>query len=147
MDIEAFMQRYRAAWEASDEHQLTALFAPDGVYHNTPFAEQRGHAAIAAYWQRTKLQSDIRVTYEILSRHARGGIAHWHVTYQVTSEELFRIWAASTGTNVLARKPGDPLPRLALDGIATIELGDDGLCRHFRLWWHSIVVPEQPKET
>jgi limonene-1,2-epoxide hydrolase len=142
MDIDRFMERYKAAWEASDERLLTALFAPDGVYHNTPFAEQRGHAAIAAYWQRTKLQSDIRVRYEILARTAQGGIAHWHVTYQVTSEELFRIWAASTGTNVLARNPGDALPRLALDGIAVIELGADGLCRHFRLWWHSIVAPE-----
>jgi limonene-1,2-epoxide hydrolase len=140
MDITRFMDRYKVAWETSDEHKLTALFAADGVYHNTPFAEQRGHAAIAAYWQRTKLQSDIRVTYEVLATHARGGIAHWHVTYQVTSEELFRIWAASTGTNALARKPGDPLPRLALDGIAVVELNDAGLCEHFRLWWHSVVA-------
>jgi hypothetical protein len=143
MDIDRFMERYRAAWEESDERKLTALFAADGVYHNTPFAEQRGHAAIAEYWQRTKLQSDIRLAYEILSRHPRGGIAHWHVGYQVTSEELFRIWAASTGTNMLARKPGDPLPRLALDGIAVVELDDAGLCRHFRLWWHSIVDAER----
>ena len=121
MDIDAFMERYKEAWETSDERKLTALFAAEGVYHNTPFAEQRGHEAIAAYWQRTKLQSDIRVGYEILSRDAHGGIAHWHVTYQVTSEELFRIWAASTGTNVLARKPGDPLPRLALDGVAIVR--------------------------
>ena len=68
----------RSAWETSDETRLLALFAPDGVYHNTPFAEQRGHAAIAAYWQRTKLQSDIRLTHEILARNPRGGIAHWH---------------------------------------------------------------------
>ena len=145
MDIDGFMKRYKTAWEASDEHMLTALFAADGVYHNTPFAEQRGHAAIAAYWQRTKLQSDIRLAYEILARDPRGGIAHWHVTYQVTSDELFRIWAASTGTNMLARKAGDPLPRLALDGIAVVELGADGLCRHLRLWWHSIVAPERDK--
>ena len=75
MDIVEFMDRYKVAWETSDEHKLTALFAADGVYHNTPFAEQRGHAAIAAYWQRTKLQSDIRLTYEILARNPRGGIA------------------------------------------------------------------------
>jgi hypothetical protein len=62
------------------------------------------------------------------------------VTYQVTSEELFRIWAASTGTGALARKPGDPLPRLALDGIAIVELNDAGLCEHFRLWWHSVAT-------
>jgi hypothetical protein len=142
MDIVEFMDRYKVAWETSDEHKLVALFSPDGVYHNTPFAEQRGHAAIAAYWQRTKLQSDIRLVHEILARNPRGGIAHWHVTYQVTSEELFGIWAASTGTNALARKPGDPLPRLALDGIAVVALNGAGLCEHFRLWWHSVVATD-----
>lgn len=140
MTLVEFMARYKLAWEASDERVLLGLFAPDGVYHNTPFAEQRGHAAIAAYWQRTKLQSDIHFRSDILAQHARGGVAHWHVTYQVTSEELFRIWAASTGTNMLARKPGDPLPRLALDGIAVVELNDAGLCEHFRLWWHSVIA-------
>jgi limonene-1,2-epoxide hydrolase len=140
MTIALFMDRYKHAWETSDEHKLTALFAAAGVYHNTPFAEQRGAAAIAAYWQRTKMQSDIRLRYEILADQPRGGIAHWHVTYQVTSEELFRIWAASTGTTMIARKPGDPLPRLALDGVAVVELDEAGLCLHFRLWWHSVVA-------
>lgn len=140
MTIVEFMERYKAAWETSDEHALVALFAADGSYHNTPFAEQRGHAAIAQYWQRTKLQSDIHLDCEILSQHATGGIAHWHVTYQVTSEELFRIWAASTGTNALARQPGEALPRLALDGIAVVEFDAAGLCAHLRLWWHSVVA-------
>ena len=137
MDIDGFMENYKRAWETSDENLLASLFAPDGTYRNTPFAVQQGHEAIRQYWQRTKLQTDIRLRYEVLQRHATGGIAHWHTTYQVTSEEMFKMWAASTGTNMLARQPGDPLPRLALDGIAIIEFGDDGLCRDFRLWWHS----------
>jgi uncharacterized protein (TIGR02246 family) len=140
MPLAAFMERYRDAWQTSDDAKLVALFAPDGVYHNTPFAAQRGHAAIAAYWARTKLQDDIRVDYEILAEHARGGVAHWHVTYRVLSEELFAIWAASTGTNLIARRPGEPLPRLALDGVAVVELAADGLCTHLRLWWHSVVA-------
>lgn len=140
MNIQDFMSGYKTAWEQRDEHKLCALFAEDGVYHNTPFAEQRGHAAIAAYWQRVKLQEDIRLDYEVLARTPKGGIAHWHVTYQVASEELFKIWAASTGTNLLARKPGDPLPRLALDGILAGEFNDAGLCQTCRLWWHSVVV-------
>ncbi|HYR01209.1 MAG TPA: nuclear transport factor 2 family protein [Casimicrobiaceae bacterium] len=140
MTLAEFMARYQRAWETSDEHALASLFAPDGVYHNTPFAEQRGHAAIAAYWQRTKLQRDIRVRCESLAERARGGIFHWHVTYQVASEELFRTWAASAGTNLIARKPGDPLPRLALDGVAVVEWNDAGLCEHLRLWWHSVVA-------
>ena len=139
MDLETFMARYKEAWERSDEHLLASLFTPDGVYHNTPFAEQRGHDAIRAYWQRTKLQRDIRVEYEIVHAHARGGVARWRTTYQVASEELFAIWAASAGTNLLQRKPGDPLPRLALDGVALIELEGSGLCRHLRIWWHSAV--------
>jgi hypothetical protein len=50
---------------------------------------------------------------------------------------MFKMWAASTGTNMLARRDGDPLPRLALDGIAVVEFNQQGLCRDFRLWWHS----------
>jgi len=137
MNIDSFMENYKRAWETSDEHLLASLFAADGVYRNTPFAAQHGHEAIKAYWQRTKLQSDIHLTYEVLARSERGGVAHWHTTYQVTSEELFRVWAASTGTNQLTRKAGDPLPRLALDGVAVVEFDDSGLCREFKIWWHS----------
>ena len=133
MPIDTFMAGYKRAWEGSDEYLLASLFAPDGVYRNTPFAEQRGHDAIKAYWQRTKLQDDIRLEYEILERHERGGIAHWHTTYQVTSEELFRIWAASTGTNLIARQKGEALPRLAPDCMARVSFGCDGLCHELRL--------------
>ena len=140
MDIDAFMQGYKEAWEGRDEQRLCRLFAPDAIYRNTPFAAQQGHAAIAQYWQRVKLQDQIHLSYEVLARTPIGGIVHWHVTYQVASEELFRIWAASTGTNLLARASGDPLPRLALDGILAAEFDASGSCRECRLWWHSIVV-------
>jgi hypothetical protein len=137
MNIEGFMQGYKAAWEARDENLVCALFARDGIYRNTPFAEQRGHEELARYWQRVKLQEDVRLTYEILASTAVGGIAHWHVTYQVASEELFRIWAASTGTNLVARKPGDPLPRMVLDGVLQAQFAD-GVCRECSIWWHSM---------
>ena len=142
MNIDSFMESYKRAWETSDESLLASLFAEDATYRNTPFAEQRGHEAIRAYWQRTKLQSDIHLAYEVLYRHAGGGIAHWRTTYQVTSEELFRLWAAPSGTNLLARKEGDSLPRLVLDGVAVVELGVDGLCRDFRIWWHSQIAKD-----
>ena len=137
MNIERFMKGYKAAWEGRDEAMFCALFSIDGVYHNTPFAEQRGHEQLAKYWQRIKLQDDISVTYEILASAPSSGIAHWHVTYQVTSEELFRIWAASTGTNLVARKPGDPLPRMVLDGVLHAQFAG-GRCNDCRLWWHSM---------
>lgn len=137
MDVEQFMQGYKKAWEERDEAQFCALFATDGEYHNTPFAVQRGHAQLAAYWQRVKLQEDVQVRYEILASAPAGGVAHWHVTYQVASEELFRIWAQLTGTNLVARKPGDPLPRMVLDGVLKAEFDGD-LCRRCDIWWHSM---------
>jgi len=139
MNIQHFMESYKKAWETSDKHLLSSLFTADGCYHNTPFSVQTGHEQIEKYWERTELQTDIRVSFKILHTHAAGGMAHWHTTYQVTSEEMFAIWAASNGTSLLARKAGDPLPRLALDGVAIVEFDPDGLCRTFRIWWHSVI--------
>jgi hypothetical protein len=140
VNIEQFMEGYKAAWEQRDESMFCALFTEDGRYHNTPFAVQQGHAQLAEYWRRVKLQEDVRLTYEVLAAGPGRGIAHWHVTYQVASEELFRIWAASTGTNLVARKPGDPLPRMILDGLLKAEFAS-GLCTECRIWWHSMPVP------
>jgi len=140
MDIDKFMRGYKAAWEGRDEALFCALFAPDATYHNTPFAEQRGHEQLARYWQRVKLQDDVALSYRILASAPGSGIAHWHVTYQVTSDELFRIWAASTGTNAIARRPEDPLPRMALDGVLQAQFAG-GLCTECRLWWHSMALP------
>lgn len=140
MNIEQFMRGYKSAWEGKNEKAFCALFTEDGVYHNTPFASQRGHAQLAAYWQRIKHQNDIQLGFEVLASAPGSGVAHWHVTYQVASEELFQIWAASTGTNLIARKPGDPLPRMVLDGVLHASFSG-GLCTECRLWWHSMPVP------
>jgi hypothetical protein len=140
MDIDRFMQGYKAAWEARDDAMFAALFAAGAEYHNTPFAVQVGHAQLRDYWNRVKLQEDVRLSYEVLATMPSGGIAHWHVTYQVASEELFQIWAKSTGTNLIARNPGDPLPRMVLDGILQARFAD-GLCVDCRLWWHSMPQP------
>ena len=71
MNIEQFMRGYKAAWEGRDESLFCALFASDGIYHNTPFAEQRGHVQLAQYWQRVKLQDGISVTYGNKRGHAK----------------------------------------------------------------------------
>jgi hypothetical protein len=143
MNIEQFMQGYKTAWERRDPALFCALFVRDGVYRNTPFAVQRGHAELAQYWERVKLQEDVQVTFDVLASEPSSGIAHWHVTYQVASEELFRIWAASTGTNLVARKPGDPLPRMVLDGVLQARFEGDR-CSECSLWWHSMPVPQGP---
>jgi len=76
LSIEQFLEGYKSAWEQRDEKKFVALFAPDGRYHNTPFAVQRGAAELAQYWQRVKLQEDVHVTYEILARASDYGVAH-----------------------------------------------------------------------
>ena len=73
MQIEQFMQGYRQAWERQDESMFCALFAADGEYHNTPFAVQRGHAQLAEYWRRVKLQKDVQVAYQVIASTASGG--------------------------------------------------------------------------
>ena len=140
MNIEQFMQGYQAAWQQRDPAMFAALFAPDGRYHNTPFQVQQGTAQLIEYWQRVQLQEDVQVTFEILASTATSGLAHWHVTYQVASEELFRIWAGSTGTNLVGRQPGDPLPRMVLDGILQATFSHER-CIEARIWWHSMPQP------
>ena len=137
MDIEQFMRGYKAAWEQRDEAMFAALFAADGEYLNTPFAIQRGHFQLAEYWRRVTLQDEVHVTYEVLASTPTAGIVHWHVTYQVASEELFQIWAKSAGTNLVARKSGDPLPRMILDGALLAEF-EGNCCKKCQIWWHSM---------
>lgn len=137
MDIHRFMAGYKAAWEARDPARFAALFHEDGRYHNTPFQVQAGRGQLADYWKRVQLQEDVRVSFEVLASHADTGLAHWHVTYQVASEELFQIWARSTGTGLPPRQTGDPLPRMVLDGVLQARFRQ-GLCAEARIWWHSM---------
>ncbi|MCX7893363.1 MAG: nuclear transport factor 2 family protein [Burkholderiales bacterium] len=140
MNIEQFMHGYKAAWERRDPAMFAALFVPDGEYHNTPFQVQRGTAQLVEYWKRVELQEDVRVGFEILASAAGSGVAHWRTTYQVASEELFQIWAKSTGTSLPPRKPGDPLPRMVLDGVLHATFSGER-CAVARIWWHSL--PQQ----
>jgi hypothetical protein len=137
MNIQEFMAGYKAAWEGRDPAMFASLFHQDGKYHNTPFQVQAGRAALAEYWKRVQLQEDVQVNFEVLANQGDTGIAHWHVTYQVASEELFQIWSRSTGTGLPSRKPGDPLPRMVLDGVLQARFAR-GLCKEARIWWHSM---------
>lgn len=140
MNIHGFMAGYKAAWESRNPAMFAALFSEDGQYHNTPFQVQTGRVQLAEYWKRVQLQEDVQVTYEVLADQGETGLAHWHVTYQVASEELFQIWARSTGTGLPPRKPGDPLPRMVLDGVLQARFSN-GLCEVARIWWHSTPLP------
>ena len=140
MTIHEFMTAYGRVWEAQDSQAFAALFAPGGRYWNTPFQSQDTPQALATYWDRIKLQEEISFRSEVLAETDRGGVAHWHVEYRVASDELFEIWARSTGTPVPARAPGEPLPRMVLDGVLVAEFDADGLAIEVRIWWHSMAI-------
>ncbi len=140
MSIEKFMADYKRVWEGQDSEGFAALFTPEGEYWNTPFQCQNTFDLRKVYWDRIKLQEDISLQYELLASDTSSGIAHWHVEYQVASEELFAIWAKSTGTGIPGRKPGDPLPRLILDGTLIATFDAEGLATNVRIFWHSTVA-------
>jgi len=137
MPINAFMEAYKRVWEGQDSEGFAALFTEDGQYWNTPFQCQDTFELRKTYWDRIKLQRDIALSYEVLAETPKGGIAHWHVEYQVASEELFEIWAKSTGTGLPDRKPGDALPWMILDGTLVGEFDHQGRATSIRIWWHS----------
>ena len=137
MAIYDFMAAYKRVWEAQDSEGFAALFSPDGRYWNTPFQMQDSFDARKTYWDRIKLQRNIALSYEVLGETPGGGFAHWHVEYQVASEELFDIWAKSTGTGLPDRAPGDPLPYMILDGTLLAEFDASGRATEVRIWWHS----------
>ncbi|UYV39045.1 hypothetical protein N4R57_08550 [Rhodobacteraceae bacterium D3-12] len=141
MSIHTFMAAYKRTWEGQDSEGFAALFTPDGAYWNTPFQCQNTFDLRKTYWDRIKLQQDISLSYEVLAETSSGGIAHWHTEYRVASEELFAIWAKSTGTGVPDRNPGDPLPRLILDGTLIGTFNADGLATNVRIFWHSMAEP------
>jgi len=141
MGIQDFMQGYKRVWEGQDSPGFAALFTPDGRYFNTPFQMQTGPDQLIAYWDRILLQRDISLEFKVVSDGVDVGLAHWNVTYQVASEELFQIWAASTGTGLPDRKPGDALPRMELDGMLNARFDPSGLAQEVRIWWHSRALP------
>ena len=141
MSIHDFMAAYKRVWEGQDSEGFADLFTPDGQYWNTPFQCQGDWQARKTYWDRIKLQEDISLRYEILAETSSSGIAHWHTEYRVASEELFAIWAKSTGTGLPDRKPGDPLPRLILDGTLIATFDATGKATNVRIFWHSMAEP------
>ena len=141
MGISDFMAAYKRVWEGQDSDGFAALFTQDGTYWNTPFQVQDSPEARRTYWDRIKLQEYISLRYEILADKGESGVAHWNVTYQVASEELFAIWAKSTGTGLPARAPGDPLPRMILDGTLVGDFDHRGRATNVRIWWHSTAQP------
>jgi len=115
--FEAWLRLYGRAWETRDPAAAVELFAPDALYHWTPFGPpKRGRAEIATAWeQATARQRDVHFRFRVWFVEGRRGVAHWHTT----------LTRATTGLPV------------ELDGVLAAEFDDAGRCAVFREWWHS----------
>lgn len=97
-------------------HAAADLFAEDGTYQVTPFAEpMRGRLAIFDYWSHVaETERDIQFGCEVLAVTQETSIARWWASFLIVPQAL----------------------QTKLDGIFLISLDADGRCRSLREWWH-----------
>jgi ketosteroid isomerase-like protein len=114
--VEAWLQKYGAAWVARDAAAAGPLFSNDATYHEMPFdAPKQGRAAIEEYWRTiTADQRDVKFESKVISTNGNTGVAHWKATFRLQS----------TGATI------------ALDGVFVLEFDDQGVCKSLREWWH-----------
>jgi uncharacterized protein (TIGR02246 family) len=115
--LDAWLAAYGTAWEDRDAAAAAALFNPDALYQETPYAEPfRGRTAIAAYWASvTADQAEIEFEFTALAVTGRTGIAHWSARFR----------------SISGNAP------VELNGVFVLEFGEDGLVTSLREWWHA----------
>jgi uncharacterized protein (TIGR02246 family) len=114
-EIEAWLERYRRAWENGDAEAAAVLFTDDAVYRSSPFREPHvGQAGIREYWTNaTATQADTRV---LIGRPVVEGdrvAVEWWATYTDADE--------GEGT---------------LPGILMLRFVPDGRCAELRETWN-----------
>ena len=119
--VEAWLARYKEAWEQRDPDRAAALFTENAAYHEMPFdAPKAGRRGIRDYWATvTANQRDVDFRSSIVAVNARTGIARWSASLK----------SASNGV------------RVELDGIFVLTFDDSGLCSELREWWHVRTSP------
>ena len=113
--LEAWLQKYGAAWETFDAAAAGALFTSDATYQDVPFdPAMQGRAAIEEYWRtETADQSGVKFESKVIAVKGDTGVAHWSATFKLKS----------TGATIM------------LDGIFVLEFDKSGQCRSLREWW------------
>jgi uncharacterized protein (TIGR02246 family) len=114
--LEAWLQKYGAAWQARDAAAAGVLFTVDASYLETPYdAPKQGRAGIEEYWRTvTADQRDVKFESTVIAVNGNTGVAHWTATFKI----------ASSGAT------------LSLDGVFVLEFDASGQCTSLREWWH-----------
>jgi len=114
--LEAWLDRYGAAWEARDASAAGRLFATDARYQESPFDEpKKGRPGIEEYWRNVTVdQREVHFESRVIAVNGSTGVAHWSAKFRLES----------TGATV------------ELDGVFVLEFDAYGQCRLLREWWH-----------
>jgi uncharacterized protein (TIGR02246 family) len=114
-EIQAWLERYRLAWEDGDADAAAALFTEDAVYRSSPFREPHvGQKSIREYWRNaTGTQSDTRVRIGRPVVEGDRVAVEWWATYTDADE--------GEGT---------------LPGILMLRFARDGRCAELRETWN-----------
>ena len=114
--LEAWLARYKQAWEQRDPEQAAALFTLDAPYFEKPFDPPKaGRSGIRDYWATvTADQRNVTFKSQVVAVTGRTGVARWSAS----------LTAASNGAHV------------ELDGMFVLTFDGSGLCSELREWWH-----------
>jgi ketosteroid isomerase-like protein len=113
MDVAAWVERMRRAWEGADPDAAAALFATDAVYRSAPFREPSvGRDAVRQYWAAaTSDQESASVRFgEPIVDGDRAAVEWW----------------------TTMREAGDDVTDA---GVLFLAFGPDGRCRELREYW------------
>ncbi len=137
-----FAREWMRAWEDASEEaveRVVALFAPDGVYHATPFSEGRGHAGIRAYESMIRTQQNGRGEVEVLGVAGGLGVFRWRIGYEVAPK---REWPRRVPAELMDAPEWetyraipfaqDVPTRVEQAGISTLEFDPEGRVTHYR---------------
>jgi ketosteroid isomerase-like protein len=114
LNVDAWLDAYRVAWETRDPEAAVALFTEDATYLEEPYAEPFvGRAGVRDYWTRvTATQEDVEFrTGETIVAGSRAAVEWW-------------VTLRNGGADV------------TLAGEFWLEFDDAGLCRTLREYWH-----------
>jgi len=114
--LEAWLERYGAAWEARDGSAAGRLFTTDVRYHESPFDEpKKGRSGIEEYWRSvTADQREVQFESRIIAVNGNTGVAHWSAKFRLESSGAM----------------------VELDGVFVLEFDSLDQCSTLREWWH-----------
>jgi SnoaL-like domain len=114
-DVEAWLERYRSAWEHGDDGSwIEELFTEGASYRSQPFREPHlGHDGIRSYWRHaTRTQHDVHVLVGSPIVDGDRAVAEWWTTMRDDGYEL------------------------TLPGTLVLRFAADGRCDDLREYWH-----------